>query len=958
MAVRSAIRARGQRPEHWADIEPDRVAVVATDASMTYRDWNDRADCLADALARRRPWSTTVAMRLPPSTGWFTATLALAKLGWRQVNLAPDADLDEVRRVLGETSAAMLLADGTIDGVPTDVFDVRSLTSEGTAQPRYSRAEAPRVLYTSGTTGAPKGVLRERNGNADDERLREYQRDVADASPMRLHNRTLLTLPLHHGAGAGDAQRAHAMAGTVYVTDAFDPHAALRLIDGERITHWAASPWMLQQLMAMPFDALAGADVSSVEAISVSGSTLPERVRRWAGGYFGEGRLHEFYASTETGVVASMPPAEAPRKPGSCGRPHLHVEVRVVDDAGADVPVGQDGELFIRTPMTMSGYLGAGPLLADGYFRSGDTGHLDADGFVYVRGRASETLHIAGRHVFAADVERAVAQHPAVLDAAVVVRPGTDGPELVAFCEVAPDAELTPAALGSILAPLDPGDRPRRVVPLASLPRNSVGKVRKRDLIDLFGAERDAFVPASAPPATERAGGWCDRAALDHAWQLVRMEADADVVPEPERFRELALGWEQTREDLLAQLASGSYRPSPVRMVAVPKGPLIHRPLPLLEPVDRIVFTALAESMRPAMVPTLGDEVFGTSGVFVPALEWLDFERAARGLARAGTEVWVISTDVTAFAENIEPEILLADLRAAGVSAGHADELGRCLRALSTAGDGTRLFFGMPHDQAASALLSTFFLGTGDAALRRSGVQFVRMQDDIHLFSTSPVRLKQALAALEDALRRRRLVLSSGKTELITGAELATRLVPRARGAREMFDAAREAPSQRARELRYALARLARGDDPHAAEWAVDHVVEMPQFAASIQAYLRPLLPDRPELAARVLETLLACGPDVHPFTVLHLLRTLDAARPAGAALVPHAWRRTHDDQPFYVRQQAVRSIGRHGAADDAAELKTFADDPDLSRVARSAIRQLAARSAAMRTGEGGWAAG
>src|SRR6185437_867291 len=228
MAVRSAIRARGQRPEHWADIEPDRVAVVATDASMTYRDWNDRADCLADALARRRPWSTTVAMRLPPSTGWFTATLALAKLGWRQVNLAPDADLDEVRRVLGETSAAMLLADGTIDGVPTDVFDVRSLTSEGTAQPRYSRAEAPRVLYTSGTTGAPKGVLRERNGNADDERLREYQRDVADASPMRLHNRTLLTLPLHHGAGAGDAQRAHAMAGTVYVTDAFDPHAALR----------------------------------------------------------------------------------------------------------------------------------------------------------------------------------------------------------------------------------------------------------------------------------------------------------------------------------------------------------------------------------------------------------------------------------------------------------------------------------------------------------------------------------------------------------------------------------------------------------------------------------------------------------------------------------------------------------------------------------------------------------
>jgi hypothetical protein len=163
---------------------------------------------------------------------------------------------------------------------------------------------------------------------------------------------------------------------------------------------------------------------------------------------------------------------------------------------------------------------------------------------------------------------------------------------------------------------------------------------------------------------------------------------------------------------------------------------------------------------------------------------------------------------------------------------------------------------------------------------------------------------------------------------------------------------------ERGRELRYALARLARGDDPHAAEWALGHVVEMPQFAASIQAYLRPLLPDRPALAARVLETLLACGPDVHPFTVLHLLRTLDAARPAGPALVPHAWRRTHDDQPFYVRRQAVRSIGRHGGADDAAELKAFADDPDLSRVARSAIRQLAVRSAAMPTGEGGWAAG
>src|SRR5689334_15806388 len=173
MAVRSAIRARGQRPEHWADIEPDRVAVVATDASMTYREWNDRADRLADALARRRPGSTTVAMRLPPSTAWFTVTLALAKLGWRQVNLAPDADAGEVDRVLAETSAAMLLG---------DVDEVQDLTAEGSAQPRYSRAEAPRVLYTSGTTGAPKGVLRERT--ADDERLREYQRDVADASPM------------------------------------------------------------------------------------------------------------------------------------------------------------------------------------------------------------------------------------------------------------------------------------------------------------------------------------------------------------------------------------------------------------------------------------------------------------------------------------------------------------------------------------------------------------------------------------------------------------------------------------------------------------------------------------------------------------------------------------------------------------------------------------------------------
>jgi long-chain acyl-CoA synthetase len=502
-----------RRPEQWARTQPDEVAVVDDEITLTYLEWNEQANKLAEALAGLRFSSQLAAVRTHMVADWFVINLALAKLAWRQIAVNWRLTVEEVRHILRDSGASLLFLDDTdpsvgarisagLDVVPVSLRPIQGLTSldelvaGAKAVPRTSQARPPLIVYTSGTTGHPKGVdkLSQASGTsaADPEaarRAKEYLRARREQHQTRHRNRTLVTLPLHHGAGEGQVQRSLAAGGTVYLLDRFDPVRALQMIHRWRITHWTTVPTMLNRIRALPEGVLARFDVSCLEMLGVGSAPVPYSLKLWAIDYFGEGRLYEAYGATEVGIITSMPPQAHRAKPGSCGMPLDHVEVRVTNDQGQPVPPGTVGELQVRTPLMIRKYVTGSRLATDevteeGFFRVGDTGKVDEDGYVYVTGRVKDMIIAGGVNIYPAEVERILLEHDEVIDAAVVGVPDKDmGERVVAFCESRPGSMLTSEnLLASLEGKLARFKWPREIHFIAELPRNGMSKVIKSQL--------------------------------------------------------------------------------------------------------------------------------------------------------------------------------------------------------------------------------------------------------------------------------------------------------------------------------------------------------------------------------------------------------------------------------------------------------------------------------------------
>ncbi|BBB01923.1 putative acyl-CoA synthetase [Actinacidiphila reveromycinica] len=496
-----------RRPEAWVRDCPDKPAVVDGERTLTWREWNSAADRLADWLDRTVPDNPVAAVYLHSRVEWFVVNLALAKLDRQQVAVNWRLSVSEVRHVLADSGAGVLFLDAPdplagarlCEGLDTLAVPLRgdgagvdlpTAIRLGRDTPRVSTGRARPVIYTSGTTGRPKGVVKA-NGRDDTAppAVLAYLAARRRRYPATADNRTLVSLPLHHGAGEGQAQRALAAGGTVYLMDRFDPEGALELIQRHRITEWSTVPTMLFRLRALPAEVLERYDVSSLERVGVGGASVPYALKDWAIDFFGEGRLHEAYGATEVGTITSMPPHLHREKPYSCGKALDLVELRVVDRQGNTVPAGTEGELQVRTPLTIDRYvggpeLGGDDLTEDGFFRVGDLGRLDEDGFLYVTGRAKDMVVSGGVNIYPAEVEQALRECPGVVDAAVVGVPDEEMGELVvAYCEVGPGSDLTREALLEHAAErLAAFKLPRRVHLVPELPRNAMLKVVKNTL--------------------------------------------------------------------------------------------------------------------------------------------------------------------------------------------------------------------------------------------------------------------------------------------------------------------------------------------------------------------------------------------------------------------------------------------------------------------------------------------
>ncbi len=346
------------------------------------------------------------------------------------------------------------------------------------------------LLYTSGTTGRPKGCVRA----AEQEAARA--REVIDTYSITGDDVHLIACPLAYSAPHSFLRAARAAgAGTVLVAR-FTAAGFLDAVAASRATIFFLVPTQLQRLLSLPPEVRDDADLSSVRAVVVAGAPMSTALRRAAVAWLGEEKLWEFYGSSETGTISVLRPEAQLQHPDSVGRAAPGVELRV--EHTADAP----GEIFVRSPTVMSGYwnpiIGAveWPGTADGFVSVGDLGHIDKSGYLHLVDRLHDTIITGGVNVYPAEVERALALHPDI-EAAVVI--GMADPEwgqrVVALIVRADGSSLTEESVRQHLrANLAPHKIPKQIgfVGHEEIPRTPSGKPIRRAAAALVRrAQRD-----------------------------------------------------------------------------------------------------------------------------------------------------------------------------------------------------------------------------------------------------------------------------------------------------------------------------------------------------------------------------------------------------------------------------------------------------------------------------------
>jgi fatty-acyl-CoA synthase len=481
---------------------PHETAIVDELGSLSFERVHRRSNALAHALARMGiGYGDGVGIMCRNHRGFIEATLASAKLGASALYLNTmfaGPQLAEVTRREGpkvlihdeEFTDLLSGVDDSIDrlvawtdGSPAHTT-IEELMAGGEESNLKPPPDTPRfVILTSGTTGTPKGAQR-----SSPEGLLALAA-LIDRIPYRSREKMMIAAPLFHSWGFLHFVISLPTASTIVLRRRFDPEDTLRAVDEHRTQVLAAVPVMVQRILGLPAETLDRYSLSSLRITSLSGSALPgELALEWMD-RFGD-NVYNLYGSTEVAYATVATPEDLRAAPGTAGRPPRGTVVRLVDENGREVPTGEGGRIFVGNEMSFEGYTGGGGKEAiDGLLSSGDVGHFDADGRLFVDGRDDEMIVSGGENVFPREVEDLLADHGAVVEAAVI---GVDdeefGQRLKAFVVLAPDAEVAEAELkGYVKQNLAAYKVPREVEFLAELPRNATGKILKREL-----AERDS----------------------------------------------------------------------------------------------------------------------------------------------------------------------------------------------------------------------------------------------------------------------------------------------------------------------------------------------------------------------------------------------------------------------------------------------------------------------------------
>jgi acyl-CoA synthetase (AMP-forming)/AMP-acid ligase II len=487
-----------------AEAVPDEVAFtdVATDTDLTFAEWEGRANRLARwLLARGVARGDRVALHLPPEEPhrFLVAYAAVHKAGAVAVPTNTRLVVGELAHVLGHAGAVVAVTGTatapTLLHARTDLPALRTIVTTGPAdgdlvawddatddddspiQVPVTADDMADIMYTSGTTGRPKGVV-VRHGNVA---------MIPNGVPPWSGTGWLHASPMFTFAGIASVYNPMKLGLRLLYLPRFDVDAWFDAVEQRQVTATFLVPAMAELLIASPrFDHV---DLSRLTICALGSAPLATATFARLRARLPQAMVSNSWGMTEAGpAFVHMPPDEVDRRVGSVGRPVPPTELRILDPDGRELAPGEIGELVVRNPGREREYFADPEATAaawrDGWLHTGDLAYLDEDGFLYLAGRAKDVLIRGGINVHAADVEEVLYEHPAVREAAVagvphdvlgedigawvVRRPGgtADAEELRAFC-----AER-----------LSPEKVPRRWIFVDELPRNATGKVVKRDL--------------------------------------------------------------------------------------------------------------------------------------------------------------------------------------------------------------------------------------------------------------------------------------------------------------------------------------------------------------------------------------------------------------------------------------------------------------------------------------------
>ena len=478
----------------------DRVAIRDERGELTYRELDEQSNALANAW-RRRGFTPGdgIAILARNHRGFLLAVFAGAKSGARIILLNTSFAGPQIREVAQREGTDMLIYDDEygemLAGVDPPLGRWRSFTedagdagaadtlaaliAESSVKPPPRSKKTPRiVILTSGTTGTPKGAPR------DEPKSLGIIGGVLSKVPYRSGETTVLAAPMFHALGFAGMALGLGLGSTLVVHRRFDPEATLDALRDNRASALIAVPVMLQRLVELGDDAIAARHLDHLRIIFASGSAVSADLVKKLLHSFGP-VFYNMYGSTEVAEATIATPADLEEAPNTVGGAVRGTVIKILNEHGLEVSPGATGRIFVGNSLSFEGYTGGGDKeRISGLVSSGDVGHLDAKGRLYIDGRDDEMIVSGGENVFPAEVENLLAGHDAIAEAAAIgVEDDKFGQRLKAFVVLVPGTELTEDEVKDYVKEnLARYKVPREVVFLHELPRNPTGKVLKREL--------------------------------------------------------------------------------------------------------------------------------------------------------------------------------------------------------------------------------------------------------------------------------------------------------------------------------------------------------------------------------------------------------------------------------------------------------------------------------------------